>query len=193
VSEEEDDVTNEDVEPARAELSIEARAMGDRTVLTVRGELDLYTAPALRDRVLAAAAEGQRRLVIDLSGVPFMDSSGLGVIVACLKRLRESGGELAVVAAARDLGVSEEITEDLRLAASELVANAVEAAGSGPIRLALRGDPGTVRLEVSGIGDVVDASPISRRSLLESLFDATDLSEEGRVVISVPTEAGPKA
>jgi anti-sigma B factor antagonist len=99
VSEEEDDVTNEDVEPARAELSIEARAMGDRTVLTVRGELDLYTAPALRDRVLAAAAEGQRRLVIDLSGVPFMDSSGLGVIVACLKRLRESGGDLALVTA----------------------------------------------------------------------------------------------
>jgi anti-sigma regulatory factor (Ser/Thr protein kinase) len=100
---------------------------------------------------------------------------------------------LFVVAAARDLGVSEQITEDLRLAASELVANAVEAGGSGPIRLALRGDPGTVRLEVSGIGDVVDASPISRRALLESLFDATDLSEEGRVVISVPTEAGPKA
>jgi anti-sigma B factor antagonist len=99
VSEEEDEVTNEDVEPARAELSIEARAMDDRTVLTVRGELDLYTAPALRDRVLAAAAEGQRRLVIDLSGVPFMDSSGLGVIVACLKRLRESGGDLALVTA----------------------------------------------------------------------------------------------
>jgi anti-sigma B factor antagonist len=99
VSEEEDEVTNEDVEPARAELSIEARAMDDRTVLTVRGELDLYTAPALRDRVLAAAAEGHRRLVIDLSGVPFMDSSGLGVIVACLKRLRESGGDLALVTA----------------------------------------------------------------------------------------------
>ena len=99
MSEEEDDVTNEDVEPARAELSIEARAMDDRTVLTVRGELDLYTAPALRDRVLAAAAEGQHRLVIDLSGVPFMDSSGLGVIVACLKRLRESGGDLALVTA----------------------------------------------------------------------------------------------
>jgi anti-sigma regulatory factor (Ser/Thr protein kinase) len=97
---------------------------------------------------------------------------------------------LFVVAAARDLGVSEEITEDLRLAASELVANAVEAGRPGPIRLALRGDPGTVRLEVSGIGEVVDASPISRRALLESLFDATDLTEEDRVSISVPTEAG---
>jgi hypothetical protein len=43
---------------------------------------------------------------------------------------------------------------------------------------------------VSGIGEVVDASPISRRALLESLFDATDLTEEDRVLISVPTEAG---
>jgi anti-sigma regulatory factor (Ser/Thr protein kinase) len=100
---------------------------------------------------------------------------------------------LFVVAAARDLGVSEEATEDLRLAASELVANAVEAGGVGSIRLALRGDPGTVRFEVSGVGEVVDASPISRRALLESLFDAMDLTEEGRVVISVPTEAGTKA
>jgi anti-sigma B factor antagonist len=97
--EERSDVSNEDVERSRADLSIEDRAIGEGTVLSVRGELDLYTAPALRDRVLAASDEGQRRIVIDLSGVPFMDSSGLGVIVACLKRLRESGGDLALVTA----------------------------------------------------------------------------------------------
>jgi anti-sigma B factor antagonist len=97
--EERRDVSNEDVERSRADLSIDDRAIGEGTVLSVRGELDLYTAPALRDRVLAASDEGQRRIVIDLSGVPFMDSSGLGVIVACLKRLRESGGDLALVTA----------------------------------------------------------------------------------------------
>jgi len=100
---------------------------------------------------------------------------------------------LFVVAAARDLGVSEVIAEDLRLAASELVANAVEAGRPGPIRLALRADPGTVRLEVSGVGAIVDASPISRRALLESLFDATDLAEEDQVRISVPADARPQA
>jgi len=84
-------------EAARTDLSIDGRATGDRAVLSVRGELDLYTAPALRDRVAAAAGEGVRRLVIDLSDVPFMDSSGLGVIVGCLKRIRESGGDLALV------------------------------------------------------------------------------------------------
>jgi anti-sigma B factor antagonist len=85
------------VDATRTELSIDVRATGDGTVLAVRGELDLYSAPSLRDRVLAAADEGDRRLVIDLSAVPFMDSSGLGVIVGCLKRVRESGGNLALV------------------------------------------------------------------------------------------------
>jgi anti-sigma B factor antagonist len=85
------------VDATRTELSIDVRAAGDRTVLSVRGELDLYSSPSLRDRVLAAADEGDRRLVIDLSAVPFMDSSGLGVIVGCLKRVRESGGDLALV------------------------------------------------------------------------------------------------
>jgi anti-sigma regulatory factor (Ser/Thr protein kinase) len=100
---------------------------------------------------------------------------------------------LFVAAAARDLGVPEEIAEDLRLAASELVANAVEAGRPGPIRLALHGDAGAVRLDVSGVGAIVDDSPISRRALLESLFDATDLAEDGRVRISVPTQARPQA
>src|SRR5262245_44347425 len=75
-------------------LTIGSRAVGDRTILSVEGELDLYTAPTLRERVLMTAGDGGR-LIVDLTGVPFMDSSGLGVIVSCLKRLRESGGDLA--------------------------------------------------------------------------------------------------
>jgi anti-sigma B factor antagonist len=67
------------------------------TVLSVEGEMDLYSAPAVRDAALAAMDSGVDHLVLDLTAVPFMDSSGLGVIVACLKRLREMGGDLAVV------------------------------------------------------------------------------------------------
>jgi anti-sigma B factor antagonist len=80
-----------------AELAIASRDVGDRTIITVEGELDLYTAPSLRDTVLASAGDGRARLIIDLTAVPFMDSSGLGVIVACLKRLREAGGDLSLV------------------------------------------------------------------------------------------------
>ena len=98
---------------------------------------------------------------------------------------------LFVVAAARDLGVSDGIAEDLRLAASELVANAVEAGEPGPIRLTLRGDPAGVQLEASGVGALRDDAPVSRRALLESLFDATDAAAHGEVSIRVP--AGPRA
>jgi len=49
--------------------------------------MDLYSAPAVRDAALAAMDSGVDHLVLDLTAVPFMDSSGLGVIVACLKRL----------------------------------------------------------------------------------------------------------
>ena len=67
-------------------------------MLSVEGELDLATAPDLRATVLDRADEGERRIVIDMTSVPFVDSSGLGAIVACLKHVRELGGDLVVVA-----------------------------------------------------------------------------------------------
>lgn len=61
------------------------------------GEVDLYTAPQLRERVAWAIEDGASRIVVDLADVSFMDSSGLGVLIGALRRLRERGGELAVV------------------------------------------------------------------------------------------------
>jgi anti-sigma B factor antagonist len=84
-------------ERSAIELTVASHVMADRTVLDVVGELDLYTAPSLREAALAAAERGPSRLVFDLTGVPFIDSSGLGVIVACLKHLREIGGDLVLV------------------------------------------------------------------------------------------------
>jgi anti-sigma B factor antagonist len=79
------------------DLSIASRVVRDRTVVAVQGEIDLYTASALKDATLGAVDDGPKRLILDLTGVPFMDSSGLGVVVACLKRLREMGGDLSLV------------------------------------------------------------------------------------------------
>ena len=58
------------------------------------GELDAYTVSQFRD-VLGELA-GHDRVLIDLSGVPFMDSAGLGALIGGVRRVRESGGEVAV-------------------------------------------------------------------------------------------------
>jgi len=60
-------------------------------VLAVRGEIDAYTSPRLREELRRLIDGGARRLVVDLQGVEFMDSTGLGVLVSALKRIKESG------------------------------------------------------------------------------------------------------
>lgn len=69
-------------------------------VATVVGELDAYTAPLLRSRLqpLAEGADGSQ-LIVDLSGVTFLDSTALGVLTGTAKRLRAGGGELLVASA----------------------------------------------------------------------------------------------
>jgi anti-sigma B factor antagonist len=69
---------------------------GDCAVLQVTGEVDLYSAPMLRERIRELAAKGAVHLIADLSQVDFLDSTGLGVLVGGLKRVREDGGSLAV-------------------------------------------------------------------------------------------------
>jgi anti-sigma B factor antagonist len=78
------------------ELRLDSREEGDWTVLDVTGEVDLSNAPYLRARIEELVHLGTQRLIVDLRGVGFMDSSGLSVLVACMKRMREAGGELAI-------------------------------------------------------------------------------------------------
>ena len=80
------------------ELDIETRNEDGWTVLVAGGELDLYTAPRLRDEVLATIDRGADRIAIDLNGVGFIDSTGLGILVACLKRVRERDGRFVLIA-----------------------------------------------------------------------------------------------
>ena len=79
------------------DLSLETRQEKDRTVIEVGGEIDVYTAPKLRERIIELVDEGQYHLVVDLEKVEFLDSTGLGVLVGGLKRVRGHDGSLQLV------------------------------------------------------------------------------------------------
>ncbi len=86
------------------------RAGGSCAVLVVSGELDVYTAPRLRECLVELVSEGTLRIVVDLNGVELLDSTGIGVLVGGLKRIRTHEGELALVCAQQQLLKLFEIT-----------------------------------------------------------------------------------
>ena len=79
------------------DLLLDSKTEGIWTVVDVRGEVDAYTAPRLRERIIELVNDGQYNIVVDLEGVEFMDSTGLGVLVGGLKRVREHDGMLSLV------------------------------------------------------------------------------------------------
>jgi anti-sigma B factor antagonist len=85
------------------ELSLATRTVAEHTVLEVGGEVDVYTAPRLRERLVELVDSGARNIVVDLGRVDFLDSTGLGVLVGALKRLRAAGGTFGLVCAKEPL------------------------------------------------------------------------------------------
>lgn len=79
------------------DLSLETRDVAGRTVVVVGGEIDVYTAPKLRDRISELVAAGHYHLVVDMQAVEFLDSTGLGVLVGGLKKVRAHDGSLELV------------------------------------------------------------------------------------------------
>ena len=74
------------------------RSAGHAAVLAVSGEVDVATVPRLREQLHGLVASGTPPdRGVDLDAVDFLDSTGLGVLVGALKRVRSNGGELALV------------------------------------------------------------------------------------------------
>lgn len=79
------------------DLGLDVSQRGRWTVLSVSGEVDVATAPRLREQLVQLVSHGQHHLVVDLDNVDFLDSTGLGVLVGALKRVRMHDGELLLV------------------------------------------------------------------------------------------------
>jgi anti-sigma B factor antagonist len=79
------------------DLGLDVTEHGDTSVLAVRGEVDVYTAPRLREKLVELVSQGKHNVTVDLEAVDFLDSTGLGVLVGGLKRLRSHDGDLSLV------------------------------------------------------------------------------------------------
>lgn len=85
--------------PPVTEFTIEEERLGggETGIITLGGDVDLHTAPQLRERLSRAIDDGVSYLVVDLADVTFIDSMTLGVLLGASKRMRPRGGQLRLV------------------------------------------------------------------------------------------------
>jgi anti-sigma B factor antagonist len=81
-----------------------------RHVLAVRGEIDLFTAPELKQVLAESIEAGRIRIIVDLTDTTFLDSTALGVLIGAVKRLRSREGALAIVNTDENIAKTFEIT-----------------------------------------------------------------------------------
>jgi anti-sigma B factor antagonist len=94
-----------------AEFTLTEDALdAERHVIAVRGEIDLFTAPELKQKLGEAIEAGRRQIVVDLTQTSFLDSTALGVLIGAVKRLRSDSGRLVLVNVDANIAKTFEIT-----------------------------------------------------------------------------------
>ena len=83
---------------------------GERYVIAVRGEIDLFTAPDMKAALSEAIESGHTRIAVDLTDTTFLDSTALGVLIGAVKRLRSRDGRLTIVNVDDNIAKTFEIT-----------------------------------------------------------------------------------
>jgi anti-sigma B factor antagonist len=92
-------------------FDIKTEEVSDATyVISLAGEVDLYTAPEFKQQLLEAIGRGAKQVVVDFSNTTFIDSTTLGVLVGGVKRLRTNEGQLSLVCSDRNITKIFEIT-----------------------------------------------------------------------------------
>ena len=79
------------------DIKVNVRDAGDAYVVELGGEIDVYTSPKVKDAITELIDQGHYNLVINLEKVRYIDSTGLGVLIGGLKRVREHGGTVSLV------------------------------------------------------------------------------------------------
>ena len=92
-------------------FDVRTEELGDDTdVISLAGEVDLYTAPEFKQQLLEVIAQGGKQVIVDFTDTTFIDSTTLGVLVGGVKRLRSNDGQLALVCSDRNITKIFEIT-----------------------------------------------------------------------------------
>jgi anti-sigma B factor antagonist len=79
------------------DLKISGKQIDSIPILILDGEIDVYTAPRVKSSLVELVNEGKYKIIVDLNGIDFMDSSGLGVLVGGLKRVKPHQGVISIV------------------------------------------------------------------------------------------------
>ncbi|HYE94519.1 MAG TPA: STAS domain-containing protein [Terriglobales bacterium] len=91
-------------------MDIEVKDAGKITVVAPRGDVDMAVADQVRQRLTGLVDQGRARLVLDLASVMYIDSSGLGALVAAMKHARAAGGDIKVCMLESDVRALFEMT-----------------------------------------------------------------------------------
>jgi anti-sigma B factor antagonist len=92
-------------------FDIKTEQLGDDAfVISLAGEVDLYTAPEFKQQLLEVIGQGGKQVIVDFSETTFIDSTTLGVLVGGVKRLRTNDGQLSLVCSDRNITKIFEIT-----------------------------------------------------------------------------------
>ena len=79
------------------DLKLTDERSGPVTIVTAEGPVDVYTCPMFREYLLSLIAQGNYLIAVDASQCDYLDSTGLGVLVQALKKVRQRGGHLDVI------------------------------------------------------------------------------------------------
>src|SRR5579884_2425440 len=86
------------------------RISDDAYVISLSGEVDLYTAPEFKQQLLEVIGQGGKQVIVDFTSTTFIDSTTLGVLVGGVKRLRANDGQLSLVCSDRNITEILEVT-----------------------------------------------------------------------------------